>query len=52
MSKRLHRVTEYLWLGFAAAALIFGWGAIYIVGALILSAIHQLAADLIATRIR
>lgn len=47
MSKRGHRVTEFVWLGFAAAALLFGWGAAYIVGALVLSAIHQVAADVL-----
>jgi hypothetical protein len=48
MSRTTHRVTEFIWLGFAAAAVFLDWGAAYIVGALVLSAIHQVAADLLS----
>jgi len=48
MSKGTHRFSEYLWLGLAVVAVILGWDAAYIVGALALSAIHQVAADLLS----
>lgn len=48
MSKGTHRFSEYLWLGFAVASVLLDWGPAYIVGALVLSAIHQVAADLLS----
>ena len=48
MSKKAHRLVEYVWLGFAAVAVFLGWDAAYIVGALVLSANHQVAADLLS----